>query len=88
MARDLLDAMDFVVERPRAIHYHMMLIVLRGDGDAVGMFGKQIDSRRAEERETTAIDGTFELGHRLVEQDGQRERVALDGLQRAPQNRC
>ena len=60
---------DLEVQRPRPIGDDVILVGALGHVDAVGALRKQVDRRRAEQRDVRRIDDALELGVAAPEED-------------------
>ena len=70
-ADDARDAVDFQIERPRAVGNDQVLGFAVVDVNGVGSFGKQIDGRRAVERDVALIDGMGDAGLGTIEEQNE-----------------
>ncbi len=85
--QDVSDLVDLEIHRPRSIGDHVVLVRVVGHVDPVRALRKQIDRRRAEQRETRLVDDAFEAGLVAAEEQDELDLVhgprAADGVRQA-----
>src|SRR5690349_12717006 len=81
----LLDLKHLEVERPGAIHHHLVLVETLRDLNTVRPPRHEIDRRRAEKIEASGVDLAVEPGVLLVEQQDDVEGAGLASRHQLPQ---